>query len=152
MFTQNTPALDWSINLRHVLHTRNATVERERERERERCIDSLAVGADLTISKAGPCRKEELPQNTKIAACDRTDPLQQWALHDDGSIEMTATGECLQLDSGQGGDCAGGEPNKTATCARDRPGARWTVWSNNAASALCDDPASCCGGKITNTP
>jgi hypothetical protein len=41
------------------------------------------------------------------------------------------TGECLQLDSGQGGCCS----------------QAWDVWTNNAASGLCNDPASCCGSK-----
>ena len=44
---------------------------------------------------------------------------------------MLQTGECLQLDSGQGGCCS----------------QAWTVWTNNAASGLCNDPASCCGSR-----
>ena len=49
------------------------------------------------------------------------------------------TGECLQLDSGQGGDC-----QSDGSC---NGGQKWTIWTNNAASALCDDPASCCGNR-----
>jgi hypothetical protein len=44
---------------------------------------------------------------------------------------MAATGECLQLDSGQGGCCA----------------QSWSVWTNNVASGLCNDPASCCASR-----
>jgi hypothetical protein len=96
-------------------------------------VQARRVSSDgrLAISKTGTCRSEELPQNTVIKPCDAGDPLQQWALHDNGTIYMGATGECLQLDSGQGGCCS----------------QAWTVWTNNAASALCNDPASCCGSR-----
>ena len=93
----------------------------------------------MAISKAGMCREEELPQNSIIAPCREGDPLQTWALHPDGKVVMAATGECLQLDSGQGGDCR--SSNKCDG------GHRWTKWASNAASALCDDPASCCGAR-----
>jgi len=82
----------------------------------------------IPFGKSGTCGKEELPQNTVIAPCDATDPLQTWDLLQNGTIVMKATGECLQLDSGQGG-----------CCAQD-----WSVWTNNVASSLCNDPASCC--------
>lgn len=81
--------------------------------------------------KSGRCGSEELPQNTIIAPCNASDPLQQWQMLPNGTIVMTATGECLQLDSGQSGCC----------------GQDWAVWTNNAASGLCNDPASCCGAK-----
>ena len=81
--------------------------------------------------KSGTCGSEELPQNTVIRACDATDPLQRWAWAPNGSISLPATGECLQLDSGQGGTCS----------------QAWTVWTNNVASGLCNDPASSCGGR-----
>jgi hypothetical protein len=74
---------------------------------------------ELIVSKTGICRSEELPQNTIIAPCDSTDPLQHWSLlPENGTIFMAATGECLQLDSGQGGDC-----NKLGIC---NGGQRWT--------------------------
>ena len=93
----------------------------------------------LTISKSGKCRSEELPQNTVIAPCDANDALQRWSLHPNGTISMVSTGECLQLDSGQGGDCSGAACNPHAASFR--------IWANNAASAMCDDPASCCGAR-----
>ena len=81
--------------------------------------------------KSGTCGREELPQNAVIAPCDGGDPLQAWALQPNGTLRLPATGECLQLDSGQGGCC-------------DQ---RWTVWHNNVAAGLCEDPASCCGSR-----
>ncbi len=85
----------------------------------------------IPVGKSGVCGQEELPQNTIIAPCNAGDPLQQWQLLANGTIYMAATGECLQLDSGQGGCCS----------------QAWDVWTNNAASGLCNDPASCCGSK-----
>jgi hypothetical protein len=81
--------------------------------------------------KSGICGKEELPQNTIIAPCDAASPLQAWELLANGTLFLPATGECLQLDSGQGGCCS----------------QAWPVWHNNVASALCNDPASCCASK-----
>lgn len=85
----------------------------------------------VPYGKSGQCGQEELPQNTIIAPCNASDPLQQWNMLPNGTIYLPATGECLQLDSGQGGCCSQG----------------WTVWTNNVASAMCNDPASCCGSK-----
>lgn len=85
----------------------------------------------VPVGKSGGCGTEELPQNTVLRECDPSDPLQRWAFQPNGSISMTATGECLQLDSGQGGHCSQG----------------WDVWTNNVASALCGDPSSSCGGR-----
>ena len=92
-----------------------------------------ASGGDKGVphGKSGVCGTEELPQNTVIAPCDAGDAHQRWAVQANGSIFMAATGECLQLDSGQGGHC----------------GQSWDVWYNNAASSLCNDPASSCGSK-----
>jgi hypothetical protein len=85
----------------------------------------------VPVGKSGLCGTEELPQNTVLRACDASDPLQRWAFLPNGSISLPATGECLQLDSGQGGHCS----------------QSWAVWTNNVASALCGDPASTCGGR-----
>ena len=85
----------------------------------------------IPYGKSGVCGREELPQNTVIAPCSAADPLQSWALLPNGTIKMAATGECLQLDSGQGGCCA----------------QSWSVWTNNVASGLCNDPASCCASR-----
>lgn len=96
----------------------------------------------LPITKSGMCRSEELPQNTIIAPCHSADPLQQWQLHPNGTISREddrAQSECLQLDSGQGGDCRGSTCNSHA--------GSWQIWSNNVASAMCDDPTGCCGAK-----
>lgn len=82
----------------------------------------------LPFGKSGKCGTEELPQNTVIAPCDPKDPLQQWTILANGTIKNGARGECLQLDSGQGGCCS----------------QAWEVWTNNVASAMCNDPASCC--------
>ena len=102
-------------------------------------VQAKRVGSTgpLVIPKAGVCQMEELPQNSIIAPCRSGDPLQTWALHPDGKVVMSATGECLQLDSGQGGDC-----DSNQKC---NGGLRWQEWAGNAASAMCDDPASCCG-------
>ena len=81
--------------------------------------------------KSGTCSSEELPQNTVIAPCDATSPLQTWTLLANGTLYLAATGECLQLDSGQGGCCS----------------QSWPIWYNNVASGLCNDPASCCQAK-----
>ena len=91
-----------------------------------------AGGGDKGVphGKSGTCGTEELPQNTIIAPCDAGDARQRWTLQSNGSIFLAATGECLQLDSGQGGHCS----------------QAWDVWYNNAASSLCNDPASSCGG------
>jgi hypothetical protein len=83
------------------------------------------------VGKSGTCGQEELPQNTIIAPCDSSDPLQQWTLLPNGTIFLAATGECLQLDSGQSGCCS----------------QAWPIWTNNVASALCNDPSSCCGSR-----
>jgi hypothetical protein len=97
---------------------------------------------DLIISKSGVCRSEELPQNTIIAPCDSSDLLQQWSvLPENGTIFMGATGECLQLDSGQTGDCRGANKSQCSG------GQNWKKWTNNAASFLCGDPSSCCGAQ-----
>ena len=85
----------------------------------------------IPVGKSGLCGKEELPQNSILAVCNATDPLQQWTSFPNGTLLMAATGECLQLDSGQGGCCS----------------QAWEVWTNNAASGLCNDPASCCGAR-----
>jgi len=85
----------------------------------------------LPYGKSGTCGKEELPQNTVIEPCSASAPLQRWAPLPNGTIQQAATGECLQLDSGQGGCCS----------------QAWTVWTNNVASGLCNDPASCCGNR-----
>ena len=85
----------------------------------------------VPVGKSGTCGTEELPQNTIIAPCNANDPFQAWSMLPNGTLFMAATGECLQLDSGQGGCCS----------------QAWTVWTNNAASGLCNDPASCCGAK-----
>jgi hypothetical protein len=92
-----------------------------------------AYGGDkgIPMGKSGICGSEELPQNTIIAPCDAADPFQRWELLPNGTLFMAQTGECLQLDSGQGGCC----------------GQAWDVWMNNAASGLCNDPASCCGAR-----
>lgn len=90
-----------------------------------------AGDAGVPYGKSGTCGKEELPQNTVIAPCDAADPLQAWELLANGTLLLTATGECLQLDSGQGGCCS----------------QAWPIWHNNVASALCNDPASCCASK-----
>ncbi len=92
-----------------------------------------ATGGDkgVPFGKSGLCGTEELPQNTVLAACDATDPLQRWQMLPNGTIFMAQTGECLQLDSGQGGHCS----------------QNWDVWMNNAASSLCNDPASSCSGR-----
>jgi len=85
----------------------------------------------LPFGKSGKCGTEELPQNTVIAPCIAGDAYQRWTMLPNGTILQAATGECLQLDSGQGGCCS----------------QAWDVWTNNAASGLCDDPASCCGAR-----
>ena len=92
-----------------------------------------AGGGDKGVphGKSGICGTEELPQNTVIAPCDDADAFQRWTVLANGSIFLAQTGECLQLDSGQGGHCS----------------QAWDVWYNNAASSLCNDPASSCGGK-----
>jgi alpha-galactosidase len=92
-----------------------------------------ASGGDKGVphGKSGLCGTEELPQNTIIAPCDPADPFQRWTVQSNGSILLAQTGECLQLDSGQGGHCS----------------QEWDVWYNNAASSLCNDPASSCAGK-----
>jgi hypothetical protein len=92
-----------------------------------------AYGGDkgIPIGKSGICGSEELAQNTIIAPCDAADPFQSWEMLPNGTLFMAQTGECLQLDSGQGGCC----------------GQAWDVWMNNAASGLCNDPASCCGAR-----
>ena len=92
-----------------------------------------ASGGDKGVphGKSGVCGTEELPQNTIIARCDAADARQRWTVRTNGSIYMAATDECLQLDSGQGGHCA----------------QNWNVWYNNAASSLCNDPASSCAGR-----
>ena len=92
-----------------------------------------ASGGDKGVphGKSGTCGAEELPQNTVIAPCDADDARQRWALLPNGTLFLAATGECLQLDSGQGGSCS----------------QNWDVWYNNAASSLCNDPASSCGGR-----
>ena len=91
-----------------------------------------AVGdKGIPYGKSGICGQEELPQNTVIRSCDPNDPLQIWTRASNGSIILPATGECLQLDSGQGGHCS----------------QNWNVWTNNVASSLCNDPASSCGGR-----
>lgn len=96
-----------------------------------RRVWSGAGDKGVPYGKSGICGTEELPQNTIIAPCDSADPLQSWTFLPNGTLLMNATGECLQLDSGQGGCCSQG----------------WTVWTNNVASALCNDPASCCGSR-----
>jgi hypothetical protein len=96
-----------------------------------RRVWSGAGDKGVPYGKSGICGTEELPQNTIIAPCDATDPLQSWTFLPNGTLYMGATGECLQLDSGQGGCCS----------------QSWTVWTNNVASALCNDPASCCGSR-----
>jgi hypothetical protein len=83
------------------------------------------------VGKSGICGTEELPQNTIIAPCDASDPFQVWTVLPNGTIFLAHTGECLQLDSGQGGHCS----------------QAWPVWTNNVASSLCNDPASSCGGR-----
>jgi hypothetical protein len=90
-----------------------------------------AGDAGAPYGKSGVCAREELPQNTAIAPCDAGSALQAWTLLPNGTLFLAATGECLQLDSGQGGCCA----------------QSWPVWHNNVASALCNDPASCCASK-----
>jgi hypothetical protein len=92
-----------------------------------------ASGGDKGVphGKSGLCGTEELPQNVIIAPCDASDALQRWSLQANGSVTLAATGECLQLDSGQGGHCS----------------QAWTVWYNNAAASLCNDPASSCAGR-----
>jgi hypothetical protein len=85
----------------------------------------------VPVGKSGTCGKEELPQNTIIAPCNPADPLQRWEPLPNGTIHQAGTGECLQLDSGQGGCCS----------------QAWTVWTNNVASGLCNDPASCCASR-----
>lgn len=92
---------------------------------------AAAGDTGMPVGKSGTCGTEELPQNTVLRACDATDALQQWAFLPNGSITLPATGECLQLDSGQGGHCA----------------QNWAVWTNNVASALCGDPSSTCESK-----
>jgi hypothetical protein len=87
--------------------------------------------AGVPVGKSGVCGQEELPQNSIIAPCNASDPFQQWQMWPNGTIYLAATNECLQLDSGQGGCCS----------------QSWTVWTNNAASGLCNDPASCCGSR-----
>ena len=69
----------------------------------------------VPVGKSGTCGTEELPQNTFLVPCRAGDPLQTWAWAANGSLGMPATGECLQLDSGQGGHCSQG----------------WAVWTNN---------------------
>ena len=95
-----------------------------------RRVDSSG-DAGAPHGKAGICGREELPQNTVIAPCDAASPLQAWHLLANGTLLLPATGECLQLDSGQGGCCS----------------QAWPVWHNNVASGLCNDPASCCAAK-----
>ena len=95
-----------------------------------RRVDSSG-DAGAPRGKAGICGREELPQNTVIAPCDAASPLQAWRLLANGTLLLPATGECLQLDSGQGGCCS----------------QAWPVWHNNVASGLCNDPASCCAAK-----
>lgn len=85
----------------------------------------------VPAGKSGICGREELPQNTVIAPCSAADPLQRWTLLPNGTLQQAATGECLQLDSGQGGCCA----------------QSWAVWTNNVASGMCNDPASCCAAR-----
>lgn len=94
---------------------------------------SGSAGADkgVPVGKSGICGSEELPQNIVIAPCNAADPLQAWTVQGNGSITQAATGECLELDSGQGGCCS----------------QSWSVWTNNAAANMCGDPASCCGNK-----
>lgn len=81
--------------------------------------------------KSGVCGQEELPQNVIISECNPADPLQVWQQQANGSFYLPHTGECLQLDSGQSNHCS----------------QEWSVWYNNAAASLCNDPASTCGGK-----
>lgn len=87
--------------------------------------------AGVPVGKSGTCGTEELAQNTVLAPCDAASPLQRWTRLANGTLLLGATGECLQLDSGQGGHCS----------------QAWTVWTNNVASGLCDDPASDCGSR-----
>lgn len=92
-----------------------------------------ASGGDKGVphGKSGTCGQEELPQNVIISQCNPADPLQLWQQQANGSFYLPHTGECLQLDSGQSNHCS----------------QEWTVWYNNAAASLCNDPASTCGGK-----
>ena len=120
----------------------------------------------LDISKTGRCRSEERPQNTIITPCDSNSALQQWVVGEGSSasgVEIRMAGamggrgveECLQLDTGQGGDCGGADGRGGGLLpGRCNGGLKWDVWMNNAASSLCNDPAACCpdGQKwIVNT-
>jgi hypothetical protein len=96
-----------------------------------RRVASYGGDKGVPYGKSGLCGTEELAQNTVIAPCDAADAYQRWRMLPNGTLFMAATGECLQLDSGQGG-----------CCSQD-----WDVWMNNAASGLCNDPASCCGSR-----
>lgn len=96
----------------------------------------------LRFTKSGSCRSEELPQNTIVAPCNTTDRLQQWSVHTNGTISIARNfgRECLQLDSGQSGDC-------TANRTCNMHAGSWSKWTNNVASAMCDDPTGCCGAR-----
>ena len=122
-----------------------------------------AGGGDKGVphGKSGLCGTEELPQNTIIAPCDDADPFQRWTVLANGSIYLAQTGECLQLDSGQGGHCSQawdvwcqcrcdtlGATNDSRSPSRCPLALPFPLLAdNNAASSLCNDPASSCGGK-----